>query len=758
MEKQGTFPNIKRYAPFILTVLVLLFVLQRFGVILFGYTHISHPAFDESVSGVLPSDLLDGHLRAPFFAYQYENRSGDSLIEGFMLVPFFKVFGRAIFSIKAFSVFSALMCLLGWIVFIKRYQGIWTALVFAALFAFPPPMFTRLNVTGTVDSHHIINMFIPIQLLFLFRIIEGDKEKILPWFWFGLGFFSGLGMYAFYTYIIFNGFCALFFLIVSLRKITLSRILTFSIGFFVGFFPWLGRSLYSRAGGHYLTSVINNIHLSISGLIQVFGYNVPHSLGFAYPSREIGFLSIIYYCFILIFTGVLVGISSRGLSYKNGKLKGKSPLLQGLFLAAFPLFFLLCFSLSPMRINPFEYWPTVGLFATFSVGDLYRYRWFHILFPFYLAILAVGMVTLFSASVQKRVFKLFSVSTFIFLLACGMVSSVKLFSKNDFKMIFYYKGYNYEPFSIRFLLGDFAPLDMQKARLITMNYPDEHQGEAYRCLGTLIANNVLKNSNKNKKIEDYLKKVHPHYLRDFIYGIVRLTQDVPEKEFQPFADILTKKYPDLFYENWGFRNLGYKYYDVLVNEEILFKNIPSVEQWFFRKFLRRFRQEIEDDGIRIGEKNFLREINMIPPPHKHEVVKGIGKLVGADMLFDPLHVPDYPLDSQFGEKLSGSLREAFYEGVGSGFAETLCRFWRMLLLPKDVTSPLYRKMLDIEWERCQALMSQMLPAYYPLIKKGFLHDLESRHFSPGIQNYLNSKFKRTENSLFQGDIWCKKVS
>ena len=745
MEKQGSFPHMKRYASFILVVLILVFVLQRSGVILFGYSHISHPAFDESVSGVLPSDLLDGHLRAPFFSYQYEHRSGDSLIEGLMLVPFFKVLGRAIFSIKAFSLFSALVCLLGWIVFIKRYQGIWAALVFATLFAFPPPMLTRLNVTGAVVSHHIINMFIPIQLLFLFRIIEGDKEKILPWLWFGLGFFAGLGTYAFYTYIIFNGFCALFFLIVSLRRIALTRILMCSCGFFIGFLPWLVRSLYSRAGGHYLTSLINNMHVSVTGLIQVFGYNVPHSLGFAYPSREIGLLSLIYYFFILIFAGILVGIVLRGFSYKSGKLNGKTPVLQGFFLATFPFFFLFCFSLSPMRINPFEYWPTVGLFASFSGTDLYRYRWFHILFPFYLAILAVGMVTLFSSGVQKRIYKVLPVIAFLFLLTCGMVGSGKLLSKKDFEMIFYYKGYNYEQFSWRFLLGDFAPHDMQKARLFTLNYPEEQRGAAYRCFGTLIANGVIKDSHKKEIIEDYLGKVPPYYVGDFIYGVVRLLQDVSldvsEKEFQPFADILTKKYSDLFYENWGFRYLAYKYYDVLLNEEILFRNIPSVEQWFFRKFLRRFRQQIEDDGIRIGEKKFFQEINMIPPQHKPEVVKGIGKFVGAEMLFDTLQVPDYPLDSQYGGKFDTSLREAFYEGVGSGFAETLCRFWRMLLLPKDISSPLYREMLEIEWERCHALMSKLSQSRYHLIKQGFIAELRARHLPPGIENYLENKLK-----------------
>jgi hypothetical protein len=104
------------------------------------------------------------------------------------------------------------------------------------------------------------------------------------------------------------------------------------------------------------------------------------------------------------------------------------------------------------------------------------------------------------------------------------------------------------------------------------------------------------------------------------------------------------------------------------------------------------------------------------------------------------------------------LQEAFYEGVGSGFAETLCRFWRMLLLPKDITSPAYEKMLDIEWERCNLLMSHMSPAVYLLIERGFLGDLQSRHFTAGIQHYLNNKLKKAESPLLQGNILNKDES
>jgi hypothetical protein len=738
----------RRTVTILFSALLLLFVFQRFGILLFGYSHISHPGIDEPVTGVLPCDLLDRNLRAPLYAYQYESRSGDTLMEGLLLVPFFKLLGRSIFSFKTFPLVSSLICLFCWIAFIKRYQGLWVAIIFAALYALPPPMFARLNLIGTLSSHHIINILIPIQLILLFRIMEGDKDKISLWLWLGLGFFSGLGTYAFYTYIIFNGMCLLFLFVFKWRSITFRRLFFFLGGLLIGFSLWIMRSLSSKAGGYYLALMVKNINFSLWSFVQAFGFNVPHSLGFGYPSREIGFIGILYSLAILFSIGVLTRTSLQNLSLKNIG-REKTPLLQNLFITIFPPFFLTCFALSPIHIYPFEYWPNCGLFATFPPADALKYRWFHILFPFYFTIVALGIVNLFNVTSDKRTYKFFSVLVFIFLLLCGVAGNIKLYSKNNFGKIFYYKGYNYDQFSVRFILWDFPPRDEETARNITENYPVEHRGEAYRCFGTFVAKNLLKDSNREMKLEKYFKELPHRYLRDFIYGIVRVAPNITEKEFQPFTDILTKRYPGYFYENWGFVNLGYKYYSVFINQEILLKNIPSAEQWFFKNYVEQFKHEIESDGVRIGEEGLLNEINLIPHQYKRAVIKGIGMLVGAEMLFDTLHAPDYPLDSGIGEKFDSSLKEAFFEGVGSGFAETLCRFWRMLLLPKDMTSPLYAKMLDIEWERCHILMSRMSPAYYFLIEKGFLHDLKSRHFTPGIQNYLNNKFSR---HLQKGDV------
>ena len=135
-------------------------------------------------------------------------------------------------------------------------------------------------------------------------------------------------------------------------------------------------------------------------------------------------------------------------------------------------------------------------------------------------------------------------------------------------------------------------------------------------------------------------------------------------------------------------------------------------------------------------RELLAEIDRLPIRHQADVVKGVGMLVGAEMFFDPLLAPDYPLDSRWGALLDSGLQEAFYEGVGGGLAETFCRFLRKLLLPENANAPLYEKMLDIEWERCHNFMSRVAPAHAALIKRGFVMELERRHLATGIRKYL----------------------
>ena len=752
-----------KHATFLLAAIVCLFLLQRGGLILYGYSHISHPYIDEPVSGVLACDILDGQIRAPLFTYEYLNRSGDVLIEGLLLVPYFKILGRSIFSTKVLALTSALITFLCWLLFIKKYHGMVAVILFGLLYAMPPPIFARLNLIGTISSHHMINPLMALQSILLFKIIEGGQDqKVLRWVWIASGIIAGFGVYTFSTYIIFLGFCFLFFLFFNKQLLRSSTILLFSSSFAAGFSPWIIRALTSPAGGQFLKSLLNkssfnpwnfvqNFGFVIPpsfgysfnpwNFVQNFGFVIPHSFGYNYPSRSIGIISVAFAFFILMCTGIILKnciphffkkSSSSGLRIRSIPL----PYMHSLFCVLFPLFFFACLSLYSMHITPFEYWPNIGLFATFGVADAIRYRWLHILFPFYFATIAIGTTKFFTICKHKKLWRLTISSVVLFFILCGVWKTATLYSMKDFGKIFLYKGYNYDQFASKFLLGDFASGDIQKSLSVTENYPEEHRGEAYKSFGTLLAEKTIQGTISTQQLDETLKKIPPHYLKDCIYGIVRTAHSSVQK-FQVIHNYLIQNYPVIFYESWGSCYLGYKYYGSLVNQQTLFDNIPTTEQWFYKNFIDKFKQETSD--VHTSQNALLAEIANAPLTYQYDVVRGLGKLVGSEMLFDTLYKPDYPLDSRLGEKLPEQLTAAFYEGVGAGFAETLCRFWRMQLLPENPDLPLYRKALECEWKRCLVLMSRLPPKKLPEIKKGFQEELHSSYLPEGIRNYINSK-------------------
>ncbi|MEI6125404.1 MAG: hypothetical protein WCQ99_02515 [Pseudomonadota bacterium] len=735
---KGKYAGKKLIPAGILVCLIALFLLQRGGLIFFGFSHISHPYFDEPVSGTLTCDLLDGNLRAPLFVYQYENRSGDVLIEALLLTPLYAAFGRSMLGIKLFALSSALLCLLFWIAFIKRYYGLWAACIFAALFAFPPPLFARLNVVGTLSSHHMINPLIAAQLMVLFLILE-KKGAASAWLWAGFGFLAGLGAYTFYSYIIFNTFCVLFLIAFRAETFTFRKIIIFFCSAGAGFFPWALRSLHSGGGGVYLKSMVGSSSFNVLPFLQSFGFNVPHSLSYTYPSREIGYVAILFCCCLIFFTALLLTSASWSLraSRVKRRLQQLSPqALQAIFVPLFALFFLTCLSLSPMHINPFEYWPTYGIFAAFQPADLIRYRWMHILFPFYFATCALGLVVFVKKNPEHTLYTT-GVSFLIgFFIVCGIYKSSALYSKADAGSVFYYQGYSYDLMASRFILSDFLSLDLKKAEKIAAEYPEENKPMAYKCLGTKVTLSLLDDPDKESKLKHYFLNIPGQYIKDFVFGIVRTLQIKPGEALSPFIKIVSESYPSLFYENWGYRHLGYKYYGSLINQKILFDNIPSPEQWFFRDFLNDFRLHINASDQASGKKELLREILDIPKEYQPGTIKGLGRLVGAEMLFDPLASPDYPLDSTFGQALNSDLKKAFFEGVGSGFAETLCRDWRRLLSPDAITAYQYERALEIEWKRCRLLMNHMPEAISPIIRKGFFEELHELKLNPHIQQFI----------------------
>jgi hypothetical protein len=738
-------------ARLLLVLLVCLFLLQRIGLLLYGYPHIAHPTFDETASGVLTCDLLNGAIRAPLSVYQYESRSGDSLLEGLLLAPFFVLFGRSLLSLKLLALASSLFSLLCWTALLRRYHGAWASLIFAALFAFPPPAFSRLTLLGTVASHHLINPLMALQLLLLFLIIEDSRGRISPWLWAGMGALAGLGAYTFYTHIIFNLFCGLTLLLFRPQLISVRALLLSAGGFLTGFAPWIAMALTSGGGGGYLLSILRDIRFDGGVLARNFFFTIPHSLGYAYPSPEIGTVSILFSFFILVLAGRLAvnffrQLSSLRAAAPAAALRRLNPSsLLSILLVMYPPFFLLLISLSPLEIKPFEYWPAVSFFGQFSVADLYRYRWLTPLYPCTLALIAAGMAGIAGTSRVKPFIRYAAGVSLVFFLTCGAVKSVSFCSGSQFLKICSYKGFSYDQMGNRFMLRPGDAFNEEQAMRFIADYPEENRSELYKFLGARVMMRTAAHTGAAGELEGFLQPLEPAQRENALYGIIWAAQNIPDDVFQPLALSLADTLNGLYYETWGYRYLAYRYYLVLLNREAITACLSPGERWFFRKFLRNFEGAMLGRAGEQLEGEFLREIESIPPEYQAYTVRGIGMRVGDEMLFNPVGIADYPLDSRYGRRFEHSLQEAFYEGVGAGFAEALCRLWRTLLLPDDHTSPLYRERLDLEWNRCQSLMTHVSPARAELIRYGFFRRLDQLQASPGMVSYLRNAQMRAKN-------------
>ena len=292
----------------------------------------------------------------------------------------------------------------------------------------------------------------------------------------------------------------------------------------------------------------------------------------------------------------------------------------------------------------------------------------------------------------------------------------------------------------RFVLGGNSLSDVMGADQYAQDFPEETRGEVYRSMGTKVALDLALDPRRDEKIEHIMEEIAPDFINDFVYGLVRAAQKLDGEEFYFLEKVLKKRFPVLFYENWGYRYLGYRYYDLFLNREKFLDEISPLEKKVFVKTLKQFERKLSVNAEDILWETLMEKIRKVPVSYQPAVIRGIGKLVGAEMLFDPLTKPDYPLDSRFGERFKrGSFKDAFYQGVGAGFAETLSRFWRRLLLKDNLNDLLYSRMLDREWEDCQHLMSRVSPRNTAQIQKGFFEEIKRKTFNAPIRSYLYSK-------------------
>src|SRR2546427_8754427 len=215
---------------------LLLFVASRLlYLVLIDPSHLSPQLYDELYIGTIAQELVTG-LTMPFAEYRATNYMLGTLVMGGLASGFFLLFGPAVFALKLASLSVFTLALVLWYWPLQRYAGERVAMYFALLFCCSPPLLTAYSV-ATLGGHAESILFSALTVFLLFRMLSDERGSLaFPAF---LGLTAGVGLWFDYIY----GLTLLALLAVWLWQDTgmhwRTRFGCFTLGFVVGFSPWI---------------------------------------------------------------------------------------------------------------------------------------------------------------------------------------------------------------------------------------------------------------------------------------------------------------------------------------------------------------------------------------------------------------------------------------------------------------------------------------------------------------------------------------
>ena len=401
--------------PFFLSFL---FLLTRLLHLLFCFL----PYFfvGELLTGTLAKELIGG-LKLPFFEYAMDHYQGGVLVYGISAVPFFLLFGKTVFSLRLTGVLFSYGSFITWYFFIRRFFGKREAL-FASLLYLCAPSWHTLYAMFAFGAHAEPLFFTAAGLFLLYKILYEKTHSLRNALL--LGLISGFGTY--FTYGFFVGVVTflLFWFYEDHRIFQKKEFYLFSLFFLIGFSPWFLYNVTHQFRGMELLRVsFMSLHdeqplprISYR-FLKLITLRILQMLSFNYrEGAHITFLNFFYYA-VLLFSYLLLYRFQR----KNRKTH---------FFCLFPFLYLLIASISQLEI------PT------------YLNRYFLPLFPFFFAVIALGLTQL--ERISKPLKKL-SLTVLLLLLAMGVKGELDLISFKEFGLALKYRGYSYGDLGWAFL-------------------------------------------------------------------------------------------------------------------------------------------------------------------------------------------------------------------------------------------------------------------------------------------------------------------
>lgn len=410
---------------FILLGLIVFYIIARILVISSNRDQIFD--YSEFFSGTIAMELIQGPLLPLKYCMSDDHNFG-SIVNGILIVPFYRLFGPSLASSKMVPILFSLGVLIIWYLLLNRFFNRRIAVVASLLFIFSPTVYTKNSILS-IGSHPESNFFTAIILFIMYLIFFDNKKKNR--YFILLGLISGFGF--FYSYL-----CGITLLVLLIfwfafnRKFMLTlQFYLFLLFFIIGFSPrfYFAEGVKPAFGGavNFLQNAINWQNLfSAQSIIKSKTFlleDLPRLFSFEHLPYTIQY---IYYSFFLISFFYLLWNSMKSMvPLKNKIIAKEGPLLM--------LFFIFSF---------------VYILSSYSIWGGWSCAGYII--PLYPAIFMIIAISLDKLMWAKNRFLKISTAIFLSLiLLAGLYENIVLISFRHIGLGFMVKGYSYRFFGER---------------------------------------------------------------------------------------------------------------------------------------------------------------------------------------------------------------------------------------------------------------------------------------------------------------------
>ena len=500
---------------------------------------------EECLRALVAKQLIDGPI-LPFFDLQWDSYSGGSLVAGLLMVPFFKLLGQNLISVKLVAFSFSLAALILFYLFCKKYFNEKVAVVTSLLFILSPPLFTKYSLITM--GFHTESIFFSILLIFVFFEIFFNNKKSNFYFVL-LGLIGGFGIWFAYISFITLFSCLLFWFLLDRGFFLRKNFLVFLISFTCGFSPWIYYNFtHSFSGIHIYGKVliplfsIDHLIVSLAKLKDFLLNDIRSSFLFedVIPSGGKYFSTFYYLIFTLSFVVLfwlnrqpLYLLIRRFVPLKRFQITN-TPIHKEIFFLIYLVIFFLLYSFSNFKVKP----------GTEFIG----YRYLVSLYPFIFLLIALAFNKAHEMGMKGKIFT-FSLPLII-LLSIGLVSNLRFISFNKVGIKNYGIDYRRPHISLGQNIGEKYGDDIDKCISLINQLEERYRFHAYGGLGFVIGQRF---GNNIDKCISLINQVNERYRIDGYKGILlSFTVKGDADNYLSLINQLEESYKLVLYRGLGF--------------------------------------------------------------------------------------------------------------------------------------------------------------------------------------------------------------